>query len=143
MLALIKSTNRAAVARPTALFQSIRQKTSLIPPNVASLKEIGRLQSAHPQAHPEIFAKMKNFYARIPKGPRVHVPAKTIVGRYYENYIAKDSLISIIHFLGVMIPVGYYLSYFKGGTTPASSSTEYEDERVSTALFRDCEYAGY
>ncbi|KAJ3211537.1 hypothetical protein HDU67_004440 [Dinochytrium kinnereticum] len=94
-----------------------RTKTSLIPPNVSSFKEIGKLTSAHPQAHPDIFNKMKQFYSRIPKGPRQQVTATTFWGRYYENYFAKDSFVPVLHFLGIMIPVGYTITYFIGGST--------------------------
>ncbi|KAJ3087540.1 hypothetical protein HK102_010836 [Quaeritorhiza haematococci] len=97
-------------------FQSqIRTKTSLLPPNVSSLKELGKLSSTYPQAHPELFARMKTFYGRIAKGPKVQTTSNTFWGRYYDNYIAKDSFVPILHFIGVMIPIGYYLAYFKGG----------------------------
>ncbi|ORY44761.1 hypothetical protein BCR33DRAFT_765813 [Rhizoclosmatium globosum] len=79
------------------------KSTSIIPPHVSSLKELGRLQSAHPQAHPELFSAMKNFYQNVPKDA------------YYERYLKKDSFVPVLHFLGVMVPLGYYLAYFKGG----------------------------
>ncbi|KAI8816740.1 uncharacterized protein EV422DRAFT_277178 [Fimicolochytrium jonesii] len=107
------ATRAAAIRRATAV--PVRTKTSLIPPNVASLKEIGRLQSAYPQAHPDIFKKMKYFYQHIPKGNRQTTKANTFWGRYYEKYIAQDSFVPVLHFLGIMIPTGYYISYFKGG----------------------------
>jgi predicted metal-binding protein len=88
---------------------------STLPPRVASLKELGKLNSSYSQAHPQVFAKMKTFYQNVPKGPKPKVQATTFWQRYYENYIQKDTLISMVHFLGVMIPVGYYLAYFKGG----------------------------
>ncbi|KAJ3069302.1 hypothetical protein HDU98_007638 [Podochytrium sp. JEL0797] len=91
------------------------KSTSIIPPQVSSLKELGRLQSAHPQAHPELFSAMKGFYTNIPKGPRPVSVATSFRDRYYENYIKKDSFVPILHFLGVMVPLGYYLAYYKGG----------------------------
>ncbi|KND00883.1 uncharacterized protein SPPG_03984 [Spizellomyces punctatus DAOM BR117] len=105
----------AGVSGSVRTAASRRTKTSLIPPNVASLKELGKLQSSYPQAHPDIFKKMKYFYQHIPKGNRQQTASTTFWGRYYERYIAKDSFVPVLHFLGVMIPVGYYISYFKGG----------------------------
>ncbi|KAI8831023.1 hypothetical protein HDU78_004875 [Chytriomyces hyalinus] len=97
------------------------KSTSIIPPHVASLKEIGRLQSAHPQAHPQLFASIKSFYQNVPKGPAPKTVATSFRDRYYENYIKKDSFVPILHFLGVLIPTGYYLTYFKGGHYHAST----------------------
>ena len=75
-------------ARSSALLkQQTRTKTSLIPPNISSLKEIGKLQSAHPQAHPEIFAKMKSFYSKIPKGPKAKQNATTLFEKYHEKVV--------------------------------------------------------
>ncbi|KAI8927859.1 hypothetical protein BC831DRAFT_450737 [Entophlyctis helioformis] len=91
--------------------------TSLIPPNVASLKELGRLQSVYPTAHPEVFAKMRSFYKVIPKGQAVPVKPTSAWGRYHEKYIEGDTLYPVLHFIGIMIPIGYYLSYFKGGVS--------------------------
>ncbi|KAI8613053.1 hypothetical protein BC830DRAFT_1066987 [Chytriomyces sp. MP71] len=91
------------------------KSTSIMPPQVSSLKEIGRLQSAHPQAHPQLFSAMKNFYAAVPKGPAPKTAATTLRDRYYEAYIKKDSFVPVLHFLGVMVPLSYYLAYFKGG----------------------------
>ncbi|KAJ3173295.1 hypothetical protein HDU87_007668 [Geranomyces variabilis] len=110
--ATLLAVRRSAAVRTAA---PLRTKTSLIPPNVASLKELGKLQSAYPQAHPDIFRKMKYFYQHIPKGNREQKAATGFWGRYYEKYIAKDSFVPVLHFLGVMIPTGYYISYFKGG----------------------------
>ncbi|TPX72222.1 hypothetical protein SpCBS45565_g00523 [Spizellomyces sp. 'palustris'] len=107
----------AGVSGSVRTAASRRTKTSLIPPNVASLKELGKLQSSYPQAHPDIFKKMKYFYQHIPKGNRQQTASTTFWGRYYERYIAKDSFVPVLHFLGVMIPVGYYVSYFKGGVS--------------------------
>ncbi|KAJ3019150.1 hypothetical protein HKX48_002341 [Thoreauomyces humboldtii] len=117
-MALLNNTVRVAsrvAASSVRTSAPIRTKTSLIPPNVSSLKELGKLQSAYPQAHPEIFLKMKNFYKAIPKGNREQTASKTFWGKYYEKYIAKDSFVPVLHFLGVMIPTGYYISYFQGG----------------------------
>ncbi|KAI8850809.1 hypothetical protein BC829DRAFT_388358 [Chytridium lagenaria] len=86
-------------AREASSLVPRRNKSSLLPPN----------------AHPDIFNKMKSFYARIPKGPKQQVQATTFWGRYYENYFAKDSFVPVLHFLGIMIPVGYTMSYFVGG----------------------------
>ncbi|KAI9105756.1 hypothetical protein DFS34DRAFT_575262 [Phlyctochytrium arcticum] len=105
----VSSAARSAAAR--------RAKSTIIPPNVSSLKELGKLQSAYPQAHPDIFNKMKNFYKHIPKGSRQQVASNTFWGRYYERYMAKDSFVPFLHFLGIMIPTGYYISYFKGGVS--------------------------
>ncbi|KAJ3100049.1 hypothetical protein HDU97_002533 [Phlyctochytrium planicorne] len=124
-------------AQSTGSFLSIRNKSSLIPPNISSFKEIGRLVSAHPQAHPEIFGKMKSFYARIPKGPKQQVKATTLWGRYYETYMAKDSFMPFVHFLGIMIPVGYSISYFVGGTVSrlARSPVVVSRRSQSTGVF--------
>ncbi|KAI9205701.1 uncharacterized protein BJ171DRAFT_501210 [Polychytrium aggregatum] len=99
----------------TVRFVVARRNKSIFPPNISSLKELGRLQSSYPQAHPELFNKMKSFYQNIPKGPKQASAAKTFWGRYYENYIAKDSFVPVLHFIGLMVPVGFYISYYKGG----------------------------
>ena len=35
--------------------------------------------------------------------------------RYYEKYVETNSLTPVLHFFLVMVPLGYYLTYFKGG----------------------------
>ncbi|KAJ3012421.1 hypothetical protein HKX48_006290 [Thoreauomyces humboldtii] len=108
-MALLNNTIRVASRVASSSVRTsapMRTKTSLIPPNVSSLKELGKLQSAYPQAHPEIFQKMKSFYKEIPKGNRKETASTTFWGRYYEKYIAKDSFVPVLHFLGVMIPTG-------------------------------------
>jgi hypothetical protein len=35
--------------------------------------------------------------------------------RYYEKYVESNSLTPVFHFFAVMVPLGYYLAYFKGG----------------------------
>ncbi|KAJ3417378.1 hypothetical protein HDV05_004843 [Chytridiales sp. JEL 0842] len=122
MSLLMKTTTGLKVSAPTRMVMARRTKTSIIPPNVSSLKEIGKLQSQYPQAHPEIFAKMKTFYARIPKGPKAVTKSTTMWGRYKENYFEKNTFMPVLHFIGVMIPVGYYLSYFKGGVSCRSTT---------------------
>lgn len=59
-----------------------RAKSTLIPPSVSSLREIGRLTSKYPQAHPEIFSSMKNLYKNLPKGNAV----KKTPNGFYEWY---------------------------------------------------------
>eukprot|EP00842_Homolaphlyctis_polyrhiza_P001641 jgi/Hompol1/2478/HPOL_000097-RA len=117
----VRRTTTAAFS-PVARLSALRTKTSLIPPNVASLKEIGRLQSAFPQAHPEIFARMRNFYKVVPKGNAPVSNPTTFWGQYYKHYVETDTLYPILHFMAIMVPVGYYLQYFVAGTTPLASS---------------------
>jgi len=93
---------------------SLSGKAPIIPPNVASIGELGRLQSTHPQAHPRLFAKMKIFYNRVPKGPAPKLEAKTFWQRYYQNYVEKDSLMPLVHLVGVLIPLGYCISLKSG-----------------------------
>jgi hypothetical protein len=93
----------------------IRTKTTLIPPNVSSLRELGKLHSKYPQAHPTLFARMKQFYRLLPKGEALPSNPTTWYGRYYQKYIETNSLTPVLHFMGIMVPVGYYLAYFKGG----------------------------
>ncbi|KAJ2999881.1 hypothetical protein HDV02_001400 [Globomyces sp. JEL0801] len=90
----------------------IRTKTSLIPPNISSLREIGKLTSKYPQAHPELFATMKNFYKAVPKGNAVKQSPKGLWDAYYYRYIETSSPVPLLHFLFVMVPTGYYISYF-------------------------------
>jgi hypothetical protein len=90
-------------------------KKMKLPPQVASLREIGKLTSLNPTAHPELFSKMKYFYTHIPKGQAALSTSKGFWQKYYEKYFVKDSLMPIVHLLGLMIPVGYYFTYFKGG----------------------------
>jgi hypothetical protein len=87
----------------------------MIPPQISSLRQLGKLKSAYPQAHPVIFRNLKQFYQRIPKHSATTSEAQGIFGRYYEKYIATDSVYPILHFMGIMIPAGYYIAYFKGG----------------------------
>ncbi len=93
--------------------------SSYLPPPVASLKEIGKLESKYPQAHPELFSKMKTFYQRVPKGEAPVVKRQGFWGQYYDTYFESGphskGLWPVLHFIGVMVPLGYYLSYFKGG----------------------------
>lgn len=93
----------------------IRRFASIIPPPVSSLKEIGKLSSKYPQAHPELFSKMKHFYKHVPKGSRVDAGKKSLYRRYYDAYIATNSPLPVVHLLCVMVPLGYYISYVKGG----------------------------
>jgi Mitochondrial F1-F0 ATP synthase subunit F of fungi len=108
---------RATVAK-SLLLQQVRTKTtSIIPPNISSLRELGKLQSTLPYAHPERFAKIKHFYKVVPKGPASEQPATTFGQRYYKKYIAGNSAVPLLHFIAVMVPVGYYIAYFKGGVS--------------------------
>ncbi|KAI8800149.1 hypothetical protein BJ742DRAFT_92494 [Cladochytrium replicatum] len=102
----------AAVRPAGRLVQPVAFKTSIIPPNVSSLKEIGKLQSQYPQAHPELFAKMKSFYARVPKGTVEKRPATGLLSKYYEAYHEKDSLMPIAHFVIAMVVFGYTVQYY-------------------------------
>ncbi|EGF78445.1 hypothetical protein BATDEDRAFT_90380 [Batrachochytrium dendrobatidis JAM81] len=99
----------------TAMLNPMRTNVSLIPPNVSSMRELGRLQSAYPQAHPEIFARMTAFYKAVPKGQANAVKPTTFWGKYYEKYVENDSLYPILHVIGVMIPIGFYIQYYAGG----------------------------
>ncbi|RKO86631.1 hypothetical protein BDK51DRAFT_14990, partial [Blyttiomyces helicus] len=96
-----------------------RTKTSLIPPKIASLKELGKLQSTSRLAHPDLFAKLKYYYVHIPKGDvsegAVQAADNSFYGRYKKKYMGNESLWPIAHFIAVMIPISYYISYFKGG----------------------------
>ncbi|KAJ3175369.1 hypothetical protein HK101_010682 [Irineochytrium annulatum] len=116
-----RAASRALPSR-TVVAQT-RSKSTIIPPNVSSFKEIGKLVSTHPQAHPEMFAKMKSFYAAIPKGPKQQVEAKGFWEKYRRKYYEQNSLMPFAHFGLLMIPVGYYLTYFKGGAPARSQST--------------------
>ncbi|KAJ3128255.1 hypothetical protein HK098_004829 [Nowakowskiella sp. JEL0407] len=107
-----KATRAAASA---SNMQLVRTKTSLIPPNISSLKEIGKLQSQYPQAHPELFAAMKSFYSRIPKGPAQKIQVNTWGGRYYEKYIEGNSAVPVLHFFAAFMVIGYTFQYFVNG----------------------------
>ncbi|KAI9332451.1 hypothetical protein DFJ73DRAFT_630298 [Zopfochytrium polystomum] len=102
-------TSASAGARSTVA----RRSASIIPPSISSMKEIGKLQSAHPQAHPEIFAKLKSLYKNLPKGDAPPPNYKSWYARYATRY--ENSLMPVLHFFGVLIPVGYYVAYFRGG----------------------------
>jgi F-type H+-transporting ATPase subunit f len=73
------------------------------------------LVSKYPQAHPELFARMKYFYKVLPKGNAMKETPNGIVARYKAKYFENNSLMPVLHFFGVMVPVGYYIAYFKGG----------------------------
>ncbi|KAI8910147.1 hypothetical protein EDD86DRAFT_204617 [Gorgonomyces haynaldii] len=92
-----------------------RRFASIIPPRISSIAELGRLQSKLPQAHPELFSKMKHMYKVLPKGNREAVKSNGFFQWYFNRYIESNSAAPILHFLGVMIPMGYYIAYFKGG----------------------------
>ena len=93
----------------------LRHSSSLIPPPIASIKELGKLKSTHSMSHPQVFAKMKHFYTHVPKGPAPKSIPTTFVGKYYEKYHEKDSFMPVVHFILAVMGVGYYLTYFKGG----------------------------
>ncbi|KAJ1562669.1 hypothetical protein HK096_005830 [Nowakowskiella sp. JEL0078] len=118
--ALRRSTRVVNTAPSLSL---VRTKASLIPPNISSLKELGKLESQYPQAHPELFAKMKSFYANIPKGPSQKVLVNTFAGRYYEKYIEGSSAAPVLHFLAIFVGIGYTLQYFVNGTTTLEPHT--------------------
>ncbi|KAJ3055119.1 hypothetical protein HK097_011432 [Rhizophlyctis rosea] len=113
MNALVTRPLASRVAVRTA--GQLRTKTSLIPPNVANLGELGKINSTHRQHHPEIFSKLKHLYAHLPKGPRPAHKPTGLWDRYYHKYVVTESPWLIVHLLGVLIPTGYYISYFKGG----------------------------
>ncbi|KAH6577517.1 hypothetical protein BASA60_003998 [Batrachochytrium salamandrivorans] len=113
-LSLLSPTTTTTASNGSVL-SAMRTKVSLTPPNVASLRELGRLQSAYPQAHPEIFARMTAFYKAVPKGNATVVKPTTFWGRYYENYVEADTFYPVLHVIGVMIPIGFYLQYYIGG----------------------------
>ena len=62
---------------------------------------------------------MKLFYQRVPKGNEQVVKRQGFWGKYYDTYFESgpkaNGLWPVLHFIGVMVPLGYYLSYFKGG----------------------------
>ncbi|KAJ3223428.1 hypothetical protein HK099_001152 [Clydaea vesicula] len=96
----------------------VRSYSSIIPPPISGMREIGKLTSKYPQAHPDLFAKMKNFYAKVPKGSRgAETGELSFTKLYYNKYIKTDSGAPILHILGIMIPLGYYIAYFKGGVS--------------------------
>ncbi|KAJ3298812.1 hypothetical protein HK104_010260 [Borealophlyctis nickersoniae] len=101
---------RAAPARAAV---QVRTKTTLVPPKVASLKELGRLQSVHPQHHPEIFRKMKYFYEHIPKGSKQDTTPKSWWERYKKKY--GNSSTPILHFFMIAMPFGYVIQYVDRG----------------------------
>ncbi|TPX31607.1 hypothetical protein SmJEL517_g05102 [Synchytrium microbalum] len=110
--AMIRGSTRALRG---AMLAQVRTKTSLSPPNVASLKELGKLQSSYPQAHPEIFGKMKAFYAAIPKGPAPHTAPTTFGGKYYQKYVEGDTFWPILHFIAAASAFGFVITYHAGG----------------------------
>jgi Mitochondrial F1-F0 ATP synthase subunit F of fungi len=99
---------------PTSL-KFIRSKSTLIPPKISSLAELGLMKSQHAQAHPTLFAKMNTMYVNLPKG--FAPPQKTtgFLGWYHEKYIATSSFTPVLHFLVLLIPTAYYVAYIKGG----------------------------
>ncbi|KAJ3045275.1 hypothetical protein HDV00_011147 [Rhizophlyctis rosea] len=108
----------ALVARPLArapvrVMGQVRTKTSLIPPNVASLKELGKLQSTSSWAHPVKFAKLKHLYAHLPKGPKNNAPASNAWERYWQKN--SENAKPLWHFLAIMIPFGAYVQYNYAG----------------------------
>lgn len=121
MVSLYKIAAKSQEIRSLKIFSTvimrfqIRAKSTLIPPNVSSMREIGKLVSKYPQAHPDIFAKMKYFYKHLPKGNAIPQTPSSWPAKYYAKYMETNSFTPVLHFLGIMIPVGYYLAYFKGG----------------------------
>ena len=107
---------RSLVRAPVRTMGQVRTKTSLIPPNVANLKELGRLQSTSSWAHPEKFNKLKHINAHLPKGPRAEWSPK-FGKNYYEKYIKTGSPKMVLHFIGGMVVISYYFSYFVGGVS--------------------------
>ncbi|RKP01730.1 hypothetical protein CXG81DRAFT_25570 [Caulochytrium protostelioides] len=93
-----------------------RAQSSMIPPKVANIAELGQLTSRHPQAHPETFAKMKYFYRHIPKGNAAPSTAKsTYWSRYQAKYIETNSLAPLAHLFLFFVPFGYTVNYFIAG----------------------------
>lgn len=94
------------------VINGIRQKTSLIPPNISSLKEIGKLQSKYEQAHPERFEKMAKFYKNVVKGDAPKIQPRSFGEWYHERYTEKNSPMPIIHIIVGTMCLGYYSSMF-------------------------------
>jgi hypothetical protein len=73
------------------------------------------MKSKHAQAHPVLFAQMKNMYAKLPKGHANPQKSSGFFGWYYDTYIATSSFTPVLHFMGIMIPTTYYIAYVQGG----------------------------
>jgi len=90
----------ATAAAPKAL--------RVLPPNIGSLKELGKFTSDNPAAHPELFARLKSLYVNLPKGPAPKVTPTTFGAWYYETYLESNSAMPLVHFLVLTMGFGYY-----------------------------------
>lgn len=114
---LARSSRLSLSTRPllTQRFASTssNQSSQLFPPEVTSLRALGKFQSQYPQAHPVIFNKMKSFYQNVPKGPgaTVDVTNLGVAGRYYQRYFSRgnESKTPLLHFIAFVVSIGVYL----------------------------------
>ena len=85
----------------------------VLPPNISSLTQIGRLASKYPQAHPVLFARMSHFYKTIPKTVKAQEPG--FINNYIQKNLKTGSSGTFVHILALLIPLGYFISYKVGG----------------------------
>lgn len=88
--------------------QVLRSKISVMPPNIGSLKELGKFTSSNPAAHPELFARLKSLYVNLPKGPAPKVTPTRFGEWYYQKYVETNSPMPLVHFLVITMCFGYY-----------------------------------
>ena len=83
-------------------------KISVLPPNIGSLRELGKFNSSNPAAHPELFSRLNSLYVNLPKGPAPKVTPTKFGQWYYQKYIETDSAMPMVHFLALSMVFGYY-----------------------------------
>ncbi|CDR37340.1 CYFA0S01e09780g1_1 [Cyberlindnera fabianii] len=85
-----------------------RQLSTLIPPKIASAKNIG----SNPAA--KRLASVVEFYKALPQGPAPQVKPTGLIGRYKEKYFNGDNATGkpLLHLSAFVLIFGYSLEYY-------------------------------
>lgn len=92
---------------------------SIFPPDIASLRNLQKIESKYPQAHPVLFERMKSLYENIPKGeaPKKNLSNLNFVARYFEHHgtPGNESMKPVIHWFAIVVTIGYLWTNFRAG----------------------------
>ncbi|KAI9024099.1 hypothetical protein DFJ74DRAFT_667306 [Hyaloraphidium curvatum] len=114
---------RLTTKAPVTLLKGTRN-ASIFPPNIGSVKQMGKFESDYPTSHPYLFDQMKSFYREVVKGPAPPAPPPRGFFQWYHNkYMARgnESATPLLHYVLLIIPIGYVIKAHFGGHIHANA----------------------
>ena len=90
----------------------------MFPPVINNIKLLNKLNSIHSSANPIIFNKMKIFYNKVPKiSSGLSGSSESVIkgkGYYYNHFIKNSSAKPVLHFISIMMLIGYSINLSQG-----------------------------